>query len=35
MIQGEIDKAEQIFENALQEYQIYQLLEIGADDPRM
>lgn len=34
MIQGEIDKAEQIFENALQEHEIYALLEVGADDPR-
>lgn len=35
MIQGEIDKATQIFENALVENDIYQLLEIGADDPRL
>lgn len=35
MIQGEIDKATQIFENALVENDIYQLLEVEADDPRL
>ena len=35
MIQGEIDKASQIFENALQENEIYQLMDAGQDDPRL
>lgn len=35
MIQGEIDKATQIFENALVENEIYQLLETSDDDPRL
>ena len=34
MIQGEYDKAEKIFENALQENQIYELVEAGADEAK-
>lgn len=35
MIQGEIDKAVQIFDNALNEHEVFALLDAGADDPRM
>ena len=35
MIQGEIDKAVQIYENALQEHEIYQLMEAAPDDPKL
>ena len=35
MIQGEIDKAVQIFENALQEQEIYKLLEAAPEDPKL
>ena len=35
MIQNEIEKAIQIFENALNEYEVYSLIEASPDDPRM
>jgi hypothetical protein len=35
MIQGEIDKANQIFDSALNEHDIYSLLEASPEDPRL
>ena len=35
MIQGEIDKANQIFDSALNEHEIYSLLEASPEDPRL